>query len=101
MLLADNLTKKIETNYSRLLIYTIDNEMLLYDENRQLTGRLQLEEAGYTPADVAAANNQNRLWIIGTESVTALSYDDASSTLTQEVDIPCDAYQKSDHPSLL
>ena len=94
LLLADNLTKKIETHDSRLLIYTIDNEVLLYDENRQLTGRLQLEEAGYTPADVAAANNQNRLWIIGTESVTALSYDDASSTLTQEVDIPCDAYQK-------
>lgn len=94
LLLADNLTKKTETHDSRLLIYTVDNEVLLYDENRQLTGRLRLEEAGYTPADVTAANNQNRLWIIGTESVTALSYDDASSTLTQEVDIPCDAYQK-------
>lgn len=94
LLLADNLTKKTEIHDSRLLIYTVDNEVLLYDENRQLTGRLRLEEAGYTPADVAAANNQNRLWIIGTESVTALSYDDVSSTLTQEVDIPCDAYQK-------
>lgn len=98
LLLADNLTKKIETHDSRLLIYTIDNEVLLYDENRQLTGRLRLEEAGYTPADVAAANNQNRLWIIGTESVTALLYDGASSTLTQEVDIPCDAYQKIYNP---
>ena len=93
LFMPDNRTLKIETHDERLLLFTNDNEAYLYDNNLQLTSHIRLDDSGHAPADVTGNNRQNRLWIIDNESVVALEYD-ASAVLAQELEIPCNAYQK-------
>lgn len=93
LFMPDNRTIKVETCNDQLLLFTNDNEVYLYDNNLQLTSHIRFDDSGYAPADVTGNNRQNRLWIIGNESVTTLKYD-ASAVLAQELEIPCDAYPK-------
>ena len=97
LFLPENKTKKIETQDNRLLIYTHDKQVYFYDEDLQPTTVLSLDNIGYEPVDVSCSNDQNRLWIIESESVVSLKYD-RSSVLSQETEIPCNIYQKVYNP---